>query len=463
MMATRTIRDIVRGTQGALVGGDLSVPVSGVSIDSRTLNVGDVFFAVRGHRLDGHDYLRDAAARGASCLVVHTLPDDLPASVPLVLVDETTRALGRLATHHRSTFAIPVAAVTGSNGKTTTKEMMASVLAALGPVLKPEGSFNNQWGLPLTLLRLEAQHRAVALELGANQPGEIASLAEISRPTVGVVTVVASAHTEFFGSLDGVQAEKSALVRAIPPDGTVALNADDPRVIAMRDLARCPVLTFGAHRHADVRSVGPVEDSWDGLRFTLEIAGNRRPVRMRFAGAHNVINALAAAGVGVAVGLELERIAEGLEAARPAKGRCVWRRAGSIRLLDDTYNANPTSVTAALATLGRETGARRVVVLGDMLELGEIADRAHRDAGRAVAAAGVEEFIAMGPHGRAAVEAAREAGLVESHHTTTFEDTVALLMKRLAPRDVVLVKGSRGMRMERVVDALIARLGDGDG
>src|SRR5262249_24228490 len=160
-------------------------------------------------------------------------------------------------------------------------------LAALGPVLKPEGSFNNQWGLPLTLLRLGAEHRAVALELGANQPGEIASLAEISRPTVGVVTVVASAHTEFFGSLDGVHAEKSALGRATPPDGTVVLNARDVRVIAMHDLARGPVLTFSARGHADVRSVGPVEDGPDGLSFTLEIAGNRRPVRMRFAGAHN--------------------------------------------------------------------------------------------------------------------------------------------------------------------------------
>ena len=461
--ATRTIRDVVRGTQGALVGGDLSVPVTGVSIDSRTLNVGDVFFAIRGHRLDGHHYLRDAAARGASCLVVHTLPDDLPPSVPLVLVDETTRALGRLAAHHRGTFTLPVAAVTGSNGKTTTKEMMAAVLAALGPVLKPESSFNNQWGLPLTLLRLNAQHRAVALELGANQPGEIAMLAEISRPTVGVVTVVSSAHTEFFGSLDGVQAEKSALVRAIGPEGRVVLNADDPRVLAMRDLARCPVLTFSAHQPADVRSVAPVEEGPDGLRFTLEIAGTRRPVRMRFAGRHNVINALAAAGVGWAVGLDLERIVDGLEAARPAKGRCVWRRAGSIRVLDDTYNANPASVAAALATLGPAPGARRVVVLGDMLELGDIAEAAHREAGRAVASAGVAEFIAMGTHGRAAVEAARDAGLVESHHTTTFEDTVALLMKRLAPGDVILVKGSRGMRMERVVDALIARLGDGDG
>jgi hypothetical protein len=188
-----------------------------------TLAVGEVFFAIVGHERDGHAFLDDAAARGAACLVVSSLPDDLRGSTPVVLVEDTTRALGRLAAYHRARFSLPVAAVTGSNGKTTTKEMMASVLGALGPVLKPESSFNNQWGLPLTLFRLGPEHRAAALELGANQPGEIAALAQICRPTVGIVTVVASAHTEFFGSLEGVQAEKSALVRAIPPDGTVVL------------------------------------------------------------------------------------------------------------------------------------------------------------------------------------------------------------------------------------------------
>ena len=359
MLPGRTVEDVVRGTQGALVGGDLGVPVAGVSIDSRTLNVGEVFFAIRGHRLDGHRYLRDAAARGASCLVIDSLPDDFPASVSAVLVDDTTRALGRFAAHHRARFAVPVAAVTGSNGKTTTKEMMAAVLGALGPVLKPESSFNNQWGLPLTLLRLGPEHRAVALELGANQPGEIAALAAISRPSVGVVTVVSAAHTEFFGSLDGVQAEKSALVRAIPPEGTVVLNADDPRVLAMRDLARGRVLTCSAREPADVRAVGPVRESADGLRITVEIAGVRQSIHTRFAGRHNVLNALAAAGVGLAVGLDLERIAGGLEAARPVKGRCIWRRAGSVQVLDDTYNANPASVAAALETLGTAEGRRR--------------------------------------------------------------------------------------------------------
>ncbi|HSB40520.1 MAG TPA: UDP-N-acetylmuramoyl-tripeptide--D-alanyl-D-alanine ligase [Methylomirabilota bacterium] len=459
-MASLSVEDVVRGTQGALVAGDLGVPVAGVSIDSRTLAIGEAFFAIQGPNRDGHGFLRDAAARGAACLVVHNLPDDLPPSVPAILVDDTTRALGRLAAYHRGRFTGPVAAVTGSNGKTTTKEMMAAVLGALGPVLKPEGSFNNQWGLPLTLLRLGPEHKALALELGANTPGEIASLAAIARPTVGVVTVVASAHTEFFGSLDGVAAEKSALVRAIPPEGTVVLNADDPRVLAMHRESRARVLYFSTGPGSDVFTTGPAEDDGLGLRFTLAAGTATRPVRMHFAGRHNVVNALAAAGVGLALGLSLEQIARGLEAARPAKGRCVWRRAGRLRLLDDTYNANPASVGAALTALAAGAGpARRVVVLGDMLELGPISESAHREVGRAVAASGAAELIGLGRWAQVAVEAARQAGLAESHHVTTFEDAVALLLKRLAPGDAVLVKGSRGMRMERVVDALVARFG----
>jgi UDP-N-acetylmuramoyl-tripeptide--D-alanyl-D-alanine ligase len=464
MAALFTVESLVRATQGALIGGDLGVPVNGVSIDSRTLHVGEAFFAIRGHALDGHAYVREAAARGASCLVVHSLSDDLPSAVPAVLVDDTTRALGRFAAWHRAQFSLPVTAVTGSNGKTTTKEMTAAVLGALGRVLKPLSSFNNQWGLPLTLLKLTPDHRAVALELGANQPGEIASLAAISQPTVGVVTMVSSAHTEFFGSLEGVAAEKSALVRAIPPSGAVVLNADDPRVRGMGSLARGRIITVSAQGPADVRAIGQPEDTMSGVRFTLEAGGARRAVSLRFAGRHNVVNALAAAGAGLAVGLDLGQIASGLESARPIKGRCVWRRAGALHILDDTYNANPASVRAALETLKAATGVRRrVVVLGDMLELGEIAERAHREAGQAVVLSGAVEFIGVGRYARDAVEAAREAGLRESHHTNTFEDTMALLLKRLAPGDAVLVKGSRGMRMERVVDALIARFGGEDG
>ena len=457
-----TVEDVVRGSQGALVGGDLGVPVSGVSIDTRTLGVGAAFFAIHGEN-DGHRYLRDAVARGAACLVVDQLPDDVPTTLPVVLVDETTRALGRFAAYHRARFTLPVAAVTGSNGKTTTKELMAGVLSALGPVLKPAGSFNNQWGLPLTLLQLEPAHRAVTIEIGSNHPGEIAALSALARPTVAAVTVVAAAHTEFFGSLDAVATEKGALVAAVPPEGAVVLNADDPRVAGMASRSRARVLTVSARGPADVRAVDAAEGSDGRLSVTLEARGRRQVARLAFAGRHNVVNALCAAGVGLALGLALTDIAAGLETARPVKGRVVWRDAGGVRILDDTYNANPASVLAALETLRGARNARRlVVVLGDMLELGDIAEAAHRDVGAAIAAAGVAELVGVGRHAGLAVEAARAAGLTETHQTSTFEDTVALLLKRLAPGDAVLVKGSRGMRMERVVDALLARLGGED-
>jgi UDP-N-acetylmuramoyl-tripeptide--D-alanyl-D-alanine ligase len=454
-----TVQDIVRATQGALVAGDLGIPVIGVSIDSRSLAVGEAFFAIVGHRLDGHAFLAEAAARGAACLIVHTLPDEVPASVPLVLVEETTRALGALAAWHRGRFAIPVVAVTGSNGKTTTKELTAGVLATRWEVLRPERSFNNQWGLPLTLLRLAPEHQAVVLEIGSNARGEVAALAALAAPTVGVVTTVAAVHTEFLGSLDGVREEKVGLVRVLPPEGVAVLNADDPRVAGMARESRARVVTYGLGGTAHVRAVGDVVEDDEGLTLTLESGGERQAVTLALAGRHNVTNALAAAAAGVALGLPLADIARGLGGVRPVAGRCVWRRAGEVTILDDTYNASPVSVRAALDTVAaRRHGRRVIVVLGDMLELGALSDEAHREVGRQVAALPADELIGVGRAMQGAVEAAREAGLGEARHLTTFEDTVAHLLKRLTARDLVLVKGSRGMRMERVVDALVARL-----
>jgi UDP-N-acetylmuramoyl-tripeptide--D-alanyl-D-alanine ligase len=453
-----TVQDIVRATQGALVGGDLAVPVTGVSIDSRSIGVGEAFFAIKGHRLDGHAYLGEAAGRGAACLVVHALPDELPPNVPLVLVQETTKALGRLAAWHRGRFSIPVVAVTGSNGKTTTKELIAAVLGTRWNTLKPAGSFNNQWGLPLTLLGLGPEHGALVVELGTNQPGEIAELAALAAPTVGVVTVVAAVHTEFLGSIEGVREEKAGLVRALRADGVAVLNADDPRVASMARATRARVVTFGTAA-GDVRAVGDVVDGADGLVLTLEHAGRRETLKLALSGRHNVINALAAAGAGVALGMSLDQIAAGLATARPAKGRCVWRTAGEVLILDDTYNANPDSVRAALDTAKtHRAGARLVAVLGDMLELGDIADAAHREVGRYAVASGVDVIVGFGRHAREILDAARAEGIGETQHTETFEDTVAFLLKKLAPGDLVLVKGSRGMRMERIVDALVARL-----
>jgi UDP-N-acetylmuramoyl-tripeptide--D-alanyl-D-alanine ligase len=458
-MAPFTVQDIVRATQGALVAGDLGIPVTGVSIDSRTLGVGEAFFAIRGHRLDGHGFLADAAARGAACLVVHALPDEIPANVPLVLVEETTRALGRLAAWHRGRFAIPVIAITGSNGKTTTKELAAGVLATRWRVLKPERSFNNQWGLPLTLLQLGPDHQAAVLEIGSNAPGEVAALAALAAPSVAVVTTVAAVHTEFLGSLEGVREEKAGLVRALGADGIAVLNADDARVAGMARDTRARIVTYGRAATAHVRALDDVVDDEAGLRFTLESGGERQAVTLALAGRHNVTNALAAAAAGVALGLPLADVVRGLAAVGSLAGRCVWRQAGAVTLLDDTYNASPGSVRAALDTLAaHRRGRRAVVVLGDMLELGAITDDAHREVGRLVAALPADEFVGVGRAMQAAVEAARDAGLAEARHLTTFEDTVAHLLKRLTAGDVVLVKGSRGMRMERVVDALVARL-----
>ena len=454
-----TVQDIVRATQGALVAGDLAIPVTGVAIDSRALGVGEAFFAIHGHRLDGHAFLGEAAARGAACLIVHTLPDDVPANVPLVLVEDTTRALGRLGAWHRARFAIPVVAVTGSNGKTTTKELAAGVLATRWAVLRPERSFNNQWGLPLTLLRLTPEHQAVVLEIGTNARGEVAALAALAAPTVGVVTTVAAVHTEFLGSLDGVREEKAGLVRALAADGVAVLNADDPRVAGMAAETRARVVTYGRSTTAHVRAVGDAVDDERGLTLTLESGGERQTVTLALAGRHNVGNALAAAAAGVALGLPLADIGRGLAGVRPIAGRCVWKQAGDVTILDDTYNASPVSVRAALETIAAHRRGRRViVVLGDMLELGALTDAAHREVGRQVAALPADELIGVGRAMPVAVEAARAAGLGEAWHLTTFEDTVARLLKRLTAGDLVLVKGSRGMRMERVVDALVARL-----
>lgn len=454
-----TVEVIVRATGGALVSGDLALPVTGVSIDSRTLAPGEAFFAIRGHQRDGHAHVGEAARRGASCLVVHALPDEPCAGVPLVLVDDTTAALGRLARAHRARFTLPVVAVTGSNGKTTTKELAAAVLATCFNVLRSPASFNNQWGLPLTLLRLGPEHQAAVVELGTNAPGEIGALAALARPTVGVVTTVAAVHTEFLGSIEGVREEKAALVRALPASGCAVLNADDPRVLGMRGETSARVVTFGLEASADVRARGPVSETGGGLAFTVAHAGDEARVRVPLAGRHNVLNALAAAGVGVALGLPLADIARGLGTVRPVKGRCVWHERGGVRILDDSYNANPVSVAAALDTLAAERARGRLVaVLGDMLELGAIADAAHREVGRRAAALGVAALLGIGPRMRAAVAEAQGAGLAGAHHAATFEDAVAWLLEHLAPGDVVLVKGSRGMRLERVVEALLTRL-----
>jgi UDP-N-acetylmuramoyl-tripeptide--D-alanyl-D-alanine ligase len=353
-----------------------------------------------------------------------------------------------------------VVAITGSNGKTTTKELAATVLAARFRVLKAAGSFNNQWGLPLTLLQLEATHEAAVVELGMNAFGEIAALAQLAQPRVGVVTTIAPAHLEGVGSIEGVQKAKGELVQAIPPDGVVVLNADDALVAALARDAQGRVLTYGEAAGADVR-LGDVRDAADGIRFTLRAGGRTAAVRLPLLGRHNAWNAAAAAAVGVSLDIPLDAAATALGGAAPLKGRLLTRRAAGVTVLDDTYNANPVSVRAALDALASLPGGRAWVVFGDMLELGPTSEGAHRDVGRWVASLPAAGLATAGGAARVTAAAAITAGCPDVAAYETPEEAAAHVAARVSSGDRVLVKGSRGMRMERAVEALLLSLGEG--
>jgi UDP-N-acetylmuramoyl-tripeptide--D-alanyl-D-alanine ligase len=456
-----TLAELVRGTQGALVGGRLDAVATGVSIDSRTCRPGDAFFAIRGAHQDGHAFVDHARMRGAVCAVTARIPPGLGAEAefPVVLVDDTTAALQRLGAAHRRRFGIPVVAITGSNGKTTTKELTATVLSARRRVLKPAGSYNNQWGVPLTLLALEPEHEAAVLELGMNAFGEIAALAQLCLPTIGVVTSIAPAHLEGVGSIEGVQKAKGELVEAIPPDGVVVLNADDPLVVGLTPRSKAPTMTYGQADRADVR-LGDVALGEGGLAFRLTAGAATADVRLPLAGRHNAWHAAAAAAVGLALGVPLDEAAAALALAAPVKGRLVWREAGGVRVLDDTYNANPMSVRAALDALREDPGGgRRWVIFGDMLELGALTETAHREVGAWIAALPVAGLAAVGSAVRVAAEAARGGGCPDVATFASPEGAAAHILAKVGRGDRVLVKGSRGMRLERAVEALMAGLG----
>jgi len=454
-MSRFSLEELMKGSGGRLVSGSAAGELKGVSIDSRTLRSGEAFVAIRGHRLDGHDFCADALRKGAGALVVAD-PATVPPTraVPVILVDDTTLALQRLARFHRARFELPVVAITGSNGKTTTKELTAAVLSVRFRVLKSEGSLNNQWGVPLTLLRLAPEHEALVIEIGMSALGEIAALAAIAQPTIGVLTNIGPVHLEFLGSLEAVQKAKGELVRTIGPEGTVVLNADDPLVLALAKEARGRVVTFGFEASAHVRARGVARDK-SALAFTLVIGVSSAPVSLPLAGRHNVSNALAAAAVGSLFGLAPREIAEGLGRARPAAHRLTWIDAGGTLILDDCYNANPSSVAAALETLVEEPGVRTIAVLGDMLELGAAAEAAHLEVGRLAARLGVERLYGFGPLSRSTVSGARAAGLLTAHAVSDLETLIEEIRREVQPGDRILIKGSRGMKMERILERLV--------
>ncbi len=453
------VKDALRWTEGALVDGDGAVTLSGVSIDSRTVERGEIFLAIAGPSHDGHEFLETALDRGAAALIIErgrAFPD-APA-VPVITVEDTTRALGALAAGHRSEFHGPVVAITGSNGKTTTKEMCAAILSVSAPCHRTPGNLNNQYGLPLTLLGRNEPDRTLVVELGMNHPGEIAQLVEIAKPTVGVITNVGTAHIEFLGSREEIAHEKGDLIERLPADGIAVLNADDPLVLAQRNRTSARVISFGTAIDADVRG-GDIEWIDDrGYRLELETPEGRGTVEVQGLGPTTVNNALAAAAAALAAGASVADITKGLADHRGVKGRLERRElSGGIALVDDTYNANPQSMEAALRLLAEIKGAHRAVaILGDMGELGETAAAAHREVGRLAASLGIDLLIALGARARTIAAGAVDSGMDPAHIVIASDhgDASERACEFLRERDTVLVKGSRSMRMERVVEAI---------
>lgn len=430
-----------------------------VCTDTRQLSPGCLFVALQGERFDGHDFLSQAAERGAGGAVVQqgrALPE-LPVGFALFEVEHTLLALGALASFHRARFQIPLGAVTGSNGKTTTKEMVGAILQTRGPALKTQGNLNNEVGVPLTLFQLSDSQVAAVIEMGMSNPGEIARLTAIARPTAGLITSVQSAHLHGLGSLEGVAEAKGELFRGLGGGATAVVNLDDPLVRAQGEKSQARRLGFGRSPQAEVRLSRVESRGREGLRVTIASGGAEREVRLSFLGEHNALNATGAFAMGLALGCSPEECVQGLEAARPQQRRLrlIDSQAG-YSVLDDCYNANPASMRAALHTLvSLGKGGRKVAVLGDMLELGPGEQEEHFQLGQEAARAAslVAFYGPLSAHGHRAASALGEAAA----HFTQLEELVSWLAPKLLPHDVVLVKGSRGMRLERVVEALTGR------
>jgi UDP-N-acetylmuramoyl-tripeptide--D-alanyl-D-alanine ligase len=444
------LSQVADAVNGRLVGAD--VALNGVSTDTRGVAAGQLFIALRGERFDAHDFLAPAVASGAAALLVAD-EDKLPAGVPAVVVADTRLALGALAAAWRAAFSLPVIAVTGSNGKTTTKEMVAAILkAAFGEaVLATRGNLNNDIGLPLTLLGLNASHRAAVIEMGMNHPGEIGYLAPIGAPTVALVTNAQRAHLEGMGDMDEVAREKGSIFAGLPAGGIAVVNADDHYADFWRNMAKPhTVRSFGIDHAADVQGV--VHQHGLETQLELQAPEGQAALRLSIPGRHNARNAVAAAAACLAAGVPMAAVQAGLESFSGVKGR-LQRRAGKngADILDDTYNANPDSVRAGIDVLASTIG-RKLLVLGDMGEIGEASGQYHDEIGGYAKSQGIDRLFALGD---AAQQAVRNFGEGARHYCNV-DKLIAAVDKELGPDTTVLVKGSRFMKMERVADALAA-------
>jgi UDP-N-acetylmuramoyl-tripeptide--D-alanyl-D-alanine ligase len=428
-----------------------------VCTDSRKAQTGELFFAIRGESHDGHDHLDEVAAKKAAAVVIER--KKIPAKLPdcsVLVVEDTRAALGKLAAAYRKQFDLPVIAVAGSNGKTTTKELLASVLKQKRPTLASEASFNNDIGVPLTLLRLEKTHQAVVLEVGTNHPGELAPLVKMAQPTHGVLTNIGREHLEFFGDLEGVAREEGWLAELLPAEGTLFVNGDSEWTEKIIRRAKAKVVRAGLGKQNDWRAEKIRVDK-GGATFRIAAAKEEfcGEYRIQLLGRHQVMNALLAAAVGEELGLGRPAVRDGLAECKPAKMRLQYWEANGIRVLDDAYNANADSMMAALETLcDLPLQGRRVAVLGDMNELGAHSEAAHAEAGRRAAELKIGQLFTIGRMAPVVAKAARAAGLMRVIEFESVEAAQNAVKNFLKAGDVVLLKASRASRLERIAETL---------
>ncbi|MBN1471079.1 MAG: UDP-N-acetylmuramoyl-tripeptide--D-alanyl-D-alanine ligase [Syntrophaceae bacterium] len=452
------LNDVLKATHGTLISGKPGTTFYGISTDSRSVERGNLFVALKGDIYNGHDFAGAVLKKGAAGILIH---DDEKISnlragknFAVIKVDDTLYALGDLAHDWRKNFSIPVIGLTGSSGKTTTKEMVSSIIGRKKIILKTEGNLNNLVGLPQTIFKLNANHEIMILEMGTNTRGEIKRLTQIAKPTIGLITNVGPAHLEGFGSMDTVRKEKGDLFLHMPSSGVAVINLDDEAVTKASEKWHGKKVTFSMSPNADVTVRDIEKNGVKGVHFNLVMDGMAQKVEMKITGLHHIYNAMAAAAVAFAAGMDMKTIAEGLTAFRPFSGRMeiIKLRNGAF-LLDDSYNANPASVREALMTLkDLKTNHNGFVFLGDMLELGAQTDEMHRRIGMLIGTIGVNALFLQGDFSKITAAGAQEGGLSPENifFLSDQDNCVDYLKEHLKKGDWILVKGSRRMKMERV-------------
>lgn len=464
-MIPLSLSDVVAAVEGVASAVDGGASITGVTVDSRDVAPGDLFVAIAGERVDGHDFAADAVAAGASCVLTsRPLADGAGSALPCIVVDDPVAALGRLASwYRRERLSCVVIGITGSSGKTSTKDLAARVLSTAAPTVSPRGSFNTEVGLPLTVLGADADTRFLVLEMGMRGEGHIAYLVRLMDPDIGVVLNVGSAHLEMLGSREAIARAKSEMVRDLPSTAIAVLNRDDPAVRAMADITVAQVLTFGEAPDADLRATDVRVDAAARPSFTLTDTRTEEamPVSLLLSGEQHVSNACAAAAVGRAAGVSMEQIADALRAAEPdSRWRMEVRVApAGFTVINDAYNANPESMRAALKSLAAMAAGRRTwAVLGEMRELGDASMEEHDAIGRLAVRLDISRLVCVGEGTRVMHLGASSEGSwgEESIHVPDVDAAISLLRADLRPDDVVLVKASRSIGLERIAEALLS-------